>query len=75
MKEKEQIVAVVGRLRIFHAGNRQEQLGDTLRRWIEDPLRPSADKGNRYINPILNWLAAMALLTIFTFLFFGWVRL
>ena len=75
MNDKEQITAVVMRLRNFHAANRQERLGDALLHWIEDPLRPKADKGNLRINPILVLLAAMALLAGGTFLFFSLVQL
>lgn len=74
MIEKKQIAAVVGRLRSFHAENRQEHLGDTLRGWMEDPLRPRTEKGKLRINPLLLLLALMALLAVGTFLFFGLVH-
>jgi hypothetical protein len=75
MNDKQQVTAVVTRLRSSQAVNRQERLGDALLRWIEDPLKPKTCKGNRRINPILVLLAVMALLTGGTFLFFSFVQL
>lgn len=75
MADKEQITAVVTRLRNFHAADRQERLGEALRRWIEDPVKPKTDKGNLRINPILVLLTAMAVLAGGTFLFFSLVQL
>lgn len=43
-------------------------------RWIEDPLRPKTDKGSLRINPILIFLALIALLAGSTFLFFSLVQ-
>ena len=74
MSEKEQILRVVSSLRSFHAADRQERLGDRLRRWAEDPIKPKTDKGNLRINPILVLLALIALLTAGTFLFFSLVQ-
>ena len=73
MKHQEQ-VATVARFRSLHSGN-GERLGDTLRRWVEDPIKPKTDKGNLRINPILVLLAAMAVLAGGTFLFFSLVQL
>jgi hypothetical protein len=75
MKEKEQIAERIARLREFHAGDRPEQLGEVLRRWIEDPLRPKTNTGNLRVNPILVLLAVLALLAGGTFLFFSFVQL
>lgn len=69
MKHQEQ-VATVARFRSLHSGN-GERVGDTLRRWIEDPIKPKTDKGNLHINPILVLMAVMALLAGGTFLFFS----
>lgn len=69
MKNKEQITAVVARLRDFHA--REEKIGDILLRWIEDPLKPKTHKGNLRINPTQVLLAGTALLAGGTFLFFS----
>jgi hypothetical protein len=74
MKRQEQI-ATAERLRSFHSGNGEEPLGDALRRWIEDPVKPKTDKGNLRINPILVLLTAMAVLAGGTFLFFSLVQL
>ncbi|HUJ82584.1 MAG TPA: hypothetical protein VLW83_11930, partial [Candidatus Acidoferrales bacterium] len=74
MKHQEQI-AIVARLRSFHAKDQAERLVGALRRWIEDPIKPKTDKGNLRINPILVLLTAMAILTGGTFLFFSLVPL
>jgi hypothetical protein len=74
MKHKEAI-DTVARLRSFHAGNGEEPLGDALRRWIEDPIKPKTDKGKLRVNLILVLLAAMTLLAGATFLFFSLVQL
>jgi hypothetical protein len=73
MKHKEHI-ATVGRLRTFHPENGEERFGLALRRWIEDPIKPT-DKGNLRINPILVLLTGMAVLAGGTFLFFSLVQL
>ena len=65
----------IARLREFHAMDRREQLGEGLRRMIEDPLKPKTNKGNLRINLIWVLLAVMALLAGGTFLFFGLVQL
>jgi len=75
MNDKEQITAVVMRLRDFHAVDQQERIGAALLRSIEDPLRPKTDKGNLRINPILVPPTAMALLAGGTFVFFSLVHL
>jgi len=74
MKHQEQI-AIVARLRSFHAKDQAERLVGVLRRWIEDPIKPKTDKGNLRIKPILVLLTAMAILTGGTFLFFSSVPL
>jgi hypothetical protein len=74
MKHKEQI-AIVARLRSFHAEDQEERLVSVLRRWIEDPIMPKTDKGTLRINPILVLLTAMAVLAGGTFLFFSLVQL
>jgi hypothetical protein len=55
--------------------DRREQLGEVLRRLIVDPLKPTTDKGNLRVNPIVILLAVMALLAGGTFLFFSFVQL
>ena len=73
--DKEEITAVVERLRGFHTMDRQENLGRAFLRRFEDPIRPKADRGSLHVNPMLLLLALMALLTGGTFLFFSLVRL
>jgi len=73
MKDKKQI-AMVARLRSFHSGNGEQPLGDALRRWIEDPVKPKTNQGNLRVNPILVLLTAMAVLAGCTFLFFSMVQ-
>ncbi|MFL6302157.1 MAG: hypothetical protein ACJ72H_01335 [Candidatus Sulfotelmatobacter sp.] len=75
MKNREQITALVTRLGSYHAAGRDERLAHTLRRSMEDPLKPQKDTGGLRINPILVLLALMALLAGGTFLFFSLVHL
>lgn len=75
MKDKEQIAIRIARLREFHAMDRRQQIGEVLRRLIEDPLKPKTDKGNLRVNPILILLAIMALLAGGTFLFSSFLQL
>jgi hypothetical protein len=70
MQPKEQI-EIAARLRSFYAKNQEERFAATLRRWIEDPVRPKTDKGNLRVNPVLVWMAAIALLAGGTFLLFS----
>jgi hypothetical protein len=71
MKDKEQIVTRIVRLREFHAMDQREQFDEVLRCLIADPLKPKTDKGNLRVNPIVILLAVMALLAGGTFLFFS----
>jgi hypothetical protein len=73
--DKEEIAAVVERLRGFHTMDSQENLGRAFLRRIEDPIKPKADEGHLHINPMLVLLALMALLAGGTFLFFSLVHL
>jgi hypothetical protein len=75
MNDKQQITGIVTRFRRFDLETRQEQLLDTLRRRIEDPLRPKTNQGSFRINPILVLLAILALLAGGTFLLFSLVHL
>ena len=74
MSNKEQTTAVVERLQRYHAANRQEGLADTVRCWIEDPVKPRTNEGKPRINPILVLLAAIVVLAGGTFLFFSFVQ-
>jgi hypothetical protein len=73
MKHQEQI-AIVARLRSFHAKDHEEWLGDVLRRWIADPVKPRTNEGNLRINPIVILLTGMAVLAGVTFFFFSLVQ-
>jgi len=75
MKNREQVSEVVMRLHRYRATDREERLSTTLRRWIEDPLRPTTDKGALRINPVFVLLMLLALLAIGTFLVFSLVQL
>ena len=75
MKDKGQIAIRIARLREFHAMDRHEELGEVLRRLIEDPLKPKTDKGTLRVNRIVVLLAVTALLAGGTFLFFSFVQL
>jgi len=75
MTNREQIARVVMRLERYYATDREARLAHTLRRWMEDPLRPQTATGGIRINPILVLLASMALLSGGTFLFFSLVQL
>ena len=66
---------VVARLQSFHAADREERLMAAFVRQIEDPLKPRTDKGGFRANPILLFLAALAVVAGGTFLFFGLAQL
>jgi hypothetical protein len=74
MKQDEDISAMVGRLRRFHAANNAERLRDSLLRWLEDPLEPQTAAGRLRVNPILVLLVSLAVMAAGTFLFFGLVQ-
>ena len=71
MKSDLDILDVVERLGTFHDADKAERIRRKLLRWIEDPLKPKTKGGNPRVNPILVLLAAMALLTTGTFVFFS----
>ena len=74
MKQDRHISGMVERLRSFHAANNAERLGEGLLRWAEDPLKPRTEARRFHINPICVLLAALAALSMGTFLFFSLVR-
>ena len=74
MSNTEQTTGVVKRLRRYHAADRQESLMETMRRWIEDPLKPRTNEGNPRVNPILVLLAVIVLLAGGTFLVFSFIQ-
>jgi hypothetical protein len=73
MKHQEQI-AIVAHLRSFYAKDHEEWLGDVLRCWIADPVKPRTNEGNLRINPIVILLTGMAVLAGGTFFFFSLVQ-
>ena len=75
MKNREPVREVVTRLHRYRATDREERFSATVRRWVEDPLRPTTDKGGLRINPILVLLVLLALLALGTFLVFSLVQL
>ena len=74
MKQDADISAVIERLRSFHAANNAERLGDSLLRWIEDPLKPQTATGSHRVKPILVLLVSLAVMAAGTFLFFSLVQ-
>ena len=74
MKQDEDISAMGGRLRRFHAANNAERLRDSLLRWLEDPLKPQTAAGRLRVNPILVLLVSLAVMSAGTFLFFSLVQ-
>lgn len=75
MKNSEQITAIVTRLHRYNTTDGDERFSATVRRWVEDPLRPTADKEGLRINPILVLLILLALLAGATFLVFSLFQL
>jgi len=51
-----------------------EQIGELLRRWIEDPLMPKKDTGSLRVNRVLVLLAVTVLLAAGTFLLFSVIQ-
>ena len=74
MKKDEQASVMVARLRELRAADSAERLGDSVLRWIEDPLQPKTAAGRLRINPLLLLLASLAVLALATFLFFSLVQ-
>jgi hypothetical protein len=62
------------RLHELRTADRAEQLGDSVLRWIEDPLKPKTPAGSLRINPILLLLASLAAMATGTFLFFSLIE-
>jgi LPXTG-motif cell wall-anchored protein len=75
MKEIDPITRQIARLREFHATDQRGQIGEFLRRFIEDPLKPKTDTGQVRVNRVLVLLGITALLAGGTFLFFRFVQL
>jgi len=60
MKNREQIIAILTRLRRHHTTDRAERLAQALRRSMDDPFKPWTNKGSLRINPLLALVAVMA---------------
>lgn len=73
MKNSDQNAAGVTRFHTYSEADRQQHR-KAWGRWIEDPLKPRTEKGNLRINPILLFVAAVALAAGATFLFFSVVQ-
>jgi hypothetical protein len=69
--KRPELVAMRQRLNLFLADDRESSLVRRLFRGLQDPLRPTTPKGRLRPNPIVLMLAAVALLTIGTFLIFS----
>ena len=74
MKANTQLDEMHDRLIEFHLSNPKERIGDVLRMWVEDPLKPRDERGRLRVNPILLLLAIVFALVIGTFLFFSMVQ-
>jgi hypothetical protein len=74
MKANSQLDEMHDRLTDFHLRNPKERIGDVLRMWVEDPLKPRDEHGRLRVNPILLLLAIVFALAIGTFLFFSMVQ-
>jgi hypothetical protein len=75
MARDEQIARMRNRLLGYFEQNPEETLLLTLRRWIEDPLKPRNENGRFRLNPILLLLAVLIAFSVCTFLFFSLVQL
>jgi hypothetical protein len=71
MKEHAQAEAMRERLRQSHAQDIEENLFASLRRRVEDPLKPRTENGGFRLNPILLLLAVILVLAAGTFLSFS----
>jgi hypothetical protein len=74
MKKIDRTARQIARLREFHAMDPPEQIGELLRRWIEDPLMPKKDTGSLRVNRVLVLLAVTVLLAAGTFLLFSVIQ-
>lgn len=74
MKANIQLGEMHDRLNEFHLSNSKERIGDVLRMWVADPLKPRDERGRFRVNPILLLLAIVSALAIGTFLFFSMVQ-
>jgi len=75
MKRTEQFGPIRDRLTSFHAQDPEENFSRRMLRLLEDPLKPRNQEGRFRVNPILLLLAALAVVTIGTFLYFSFAAL
>ena len=68
MKRNPQIEAMRARLGTYFAREPDERLWASLRRSIEDPLKPRTKNGGFRINPILLLLIVLGAFSVGTFL-------
>jgi hypothetical protein len=74
MKTNTQLDEMHDRLIDFHLRNPRERIGDVLRMWVEDPLKPRDEHGRLRVNPILVLLAIVFALVFGTLLVFSMVQ-
>jgi hypothetical protein len=74
MKANIQLDEMHDRLNEFHLRNSKERIGDVLRMWVADPLKPRDERGRLRVSPILLLLAIVFALIFGTFLFFSMVQ-
>lgn len=61
-------------LRQAYAQDAEQSLLWRLARKMEDPVTPQNEKGRRRFHPLLLTLAALIVLALGTFIYFGFVR-
>ena len=74
MKANTQLGEMQDRLNEFHLRNSKERIGDVLRMWVADPLKPRDERGRLRVSPILLLMAIVFALIFGTFLFFSMVQ-
>jgi hypothetical protein len=74
MTRNEQTERMRKRLLGYFEQNPEENLLLTLRRTIEDPLKPRNENGQFRLNPILLLLAALIAFSVCTFLLFSFIQ-
>jgi hypothetical protein len=74
MKANIQLDEMHDRLHEFHLRDSKERIGDVLRMWVADPLKPRDERGRLRVSPILLLLAIVFALIFGTFLFFSMVQ-
>jgi hypothetical protein len=75
MKANTKLDEMHDRLIDFHLRNPKERIGNVLRMWVEDPLKPRDEHGRLRVNPILLLLAIVFALVFGIFMVFSMVQL